>query len=344
MEAKRPSREPSCLLNLRRAINTSDAWDLKAAVATITSVGLVEEACDLLRTLRREALNPARLTEVSDQLMPLAAMALKRRTARWQLDTRRLRIRLSFAKEAGVLGLDDGDLHALFLHAFRLEGLYPALDLGKRPRPLLTVGLPLPAQAMGWAESLDVVLNQEPSEAPSALLARLNLRLPVGLRLHQWQPLPSYASEMGDLAVRSHWRWEVPAAGLASVAAQVSAFLSSETWPWQRGASQAEGSLDLKVLVPHMDLEAGILTFVSTMGEHQAINPLKWLGALFDLDPKHLEGVVRTHIDLKPDRRLDQGERFEPKLKNMYEDAVVLGGGSNIVLVDEDDDEPIRLG
>jgi len=49
-------------------------------------------------------------------------------------------------------------------------------------------------------------------------------------------------------------------------------------------------------------------------------------------------------VDLKPDARVGQAERFEPKLKNMYEDAVLLGGGSNIVLVDEDDDEPIQLG
>jgi hypothetical protein len=62
------------------------------------------------------------------------------------------------------------------------------------------------------------------------------------------------------------------------------------------------------------------------------------------LDPALSVGLVRTGIDLKPDLRLDRAERFVPKLKNMYEDAVLLGGGSNIILVDEDDDEPIRLG
>jgi hypothetical protein len=80
------------------------------------------------------------------------------------------------------------------------------------------------------------------------------------------------------------------------------------------------------------------------MGAHQAINPLKMLGAILGVEAQRITGLLRIAVDLKPDPRLGQAERFQPKLKNMYEDAVLLSGGSNIVLVDEDDDEPIRLG
>ena len=39
---------------------------------------------------------------------------------------------------APLVDAPDGDIHALFLQAFRLEGLRLTLDLGKRPRPLLS--------------------------------------------------------------------------------------------------------------------------------------------------------------------------------------------------------------
>jgi hypothetical protein len=79
------------------------------------------------------------------------------------------------------------------------------------------------------------------------------------------------------------------------------------------------------------------------MGAFHALSPLKVLRAILDLEPTCFLGLVRTAVELKPDSRLDQAERFEPKLKNMYEDAVLLGGGSNIVLVEDDDDEPLLL-
>ena len=80
------------------------------------------------------------------------------------------------------------------------------------------------------------------------------------------------------------------------------------------------------------------------MGIYMGLNPLTALGALLDLPPTAIAGLQRTSIDLRPDARLAQADRFAPKLKNMYEDAVLLAGGSNITLVDEDDDEPLLLG
>ena len=218
-----------------------------------------------------------------------------------------------------------------------------ALDLAKRPRPLLGAGLPLPAGAGGLTETMDCVFKKEPVDDPAALLERLNHRLPAGLRIHQWVVLPAYASPVGDLALLSHWRWEVPPEQLEQVKKRVSAFLESDLWLWNRGSSKAEAELDLHRLIPDMRWEKNALCFTSAMGTFQAINPLKMLGALLELDPADILGLARTHVDLKPDPRLSQAERFEPKLKNMYEDAVLLGGGSNIVLVDDDDDEPLLL-
>lgn len=343
MEEVGPSLEAPCLQSLRAEISAGDFSDLEIWIETLLREGLIEEALDLLRASRREVRDPSDIQALISRWTPLAAKAQQRRTARWQLDTRRTRIRLGYAKETGALDFDDGDLHALFLQAFRLEGLRLSLDVGKRPRPMLSLGSPLPAGVGGQAESLEAVLKQEPAENPVQVMARLNRRLPEGLRIHGWNTLPGFASEIVDLALRSLWRWEMSPAQRGSIEAKVSAFLAAETWPWDRG-SKGEAPLDLRSLITEMRWDGGALCFATRMGAFHAVNPLKMLAAMLGVEPGSLHGLVRTGLDLKPDVRMGQAERFEPKLKNMYEDAVLLGGGSNIVLVDDDDDEPIQLG
>jgi hypothetical protein len=344
MEEKGPSREPACLQDLRAVVAGRSSPDLDARIAAILIDNLGEEAAELVRSLRREVVDRALAETLASRLAPLAAKAQQQRSASWQLDTRRVLIRFSYAKEGRALDFDDGDLHAIFLYAFRLEGLHLHLDLGKRPRPLLSVGLPLPAGVGGLAESMDAVLKQEPADDPAALMARLNHRLPEGVRLHQWMALPGYASQVGDLALLSHWRWEVPPEYRLLAVEKVASFLKASRWPWDRGAFHPDGPVDLRSLVPEMLWDATVLCFSTRLGPHQAINPLKVLGAILGVEAKGIGGLIRFAVDLKPDPRLGQAERFQPKLKNMYEDAVLLGGGSNIILVDEDDDDPIRLG
>jgi radical SAM-linked protein len=344
MEERGRSREPACLQLLRTLMGEPTASDLDVMSKAILTDNHVEEACELLRTFRREAEDKTWVASLVSRLAPLAIKAQQQRSARWQLDTRRVLIRFCYAKEGAALGFDDGDLHAIFLHAFRLEGLRLLLDLGKRPRPLLSVGLPLPVGVGGLAESMDAVLKQEPEEDSTALLARLNHRLPDGLRIHQWLALPGYAAPVSDLALVSRWRWEVPPEYKLLTIGKAASFLEASCWPWDRGSSFRDGPVDLRQVVSEMQWEDSTLCFSTRMEGHQAINPLKMLGAILGIEASRIVGLVRIAVDLKPDQRLGQAERFQPKLKNMYEDAVLLGGGSNIVLVDEDDDDPIRLG
>jgi radical SAM-linked protein len=344
MEQVRPNLEPTCMQALRAALAGRSAQNPESMIAAILAEDLVEEATELLRSSRREAQDRALIEALLSRLMPLSAKAQARRSALWQLDARRVMIRMSYVKQEGALGFDDGDIHTIFLHAFRWEGLSLVLDLGKRPRPLLSVGVALPAEVGGWAETMDAMLKREPTEEPASLMTRLNRRLPDGLRIHRWDALPGYASAVGDLALAAHWRWNTTLERRLQLEGKVSAFLDASRWPWDRGTSKSDVPLDLRTLITKMAWDGDALRFSTRMGAFQAINPLKMLGALLDLDPAALAGLVRTGVDLKSDARVDQADRFEPKLKNMYEDAVLLGGGSNIVLVDEDDDEPIHLG
>jgi hypothetical protein len=190
---------------------------------------------------------------------------------------------------------------------------------------------------------MDAVLKREPADDAAALMARLNRRLPGGLRLRRWEPMPTYAAPVAELARLAHWRWPVPGAWRDSVERGVAAFLATETWPWERG-SKTGPAPDLRALLSAFHWEGDALCFTTSLGAFRAANPLKVLGAILGRDPGTLQGLVRTALETEPDQRLTQGERFQPKLKNMYEDAVLLGAGSNITLVDEDDDEPLHLG
>lgn len=337
------SREPLQLQALR-----GGSGDPEALVLGLAEADLLEEGQDLLRTLHRSGVDPHWLTAVAARLAPLAAKARLRREAGWQLDSRRTTVRIRYAKEVGALDFDDGDLHALFLSAFRLEGLPLAFDLGKRPRPMLRLELPLPAGALGDAEWLEAVLRAEPREPVTALLARLNARLPDGLRLQRWEVHPSFVSPLGELAETSHWRWSCPR-NLLAVAQQRSArFLAAVEFPWEKGGKvegqKQEKRIDLRPLVKTLQWEGDTLLSVTRQSGAEGSNPLKVHAAILGLEPLALRGLTRVGLDFRPDPRAAQAERYQPKLKNIYEDAVLLAGGSNIILVDEDDDEPIRLG
>ncbi|WP_243315945.1 TIGR03936 family radical SAM-associated protein [Geothrix paludis] len=346
MEQGSASREPSALRALQDALRGAHA-DPAALVQSLVEDDLIEEGACLVRADRQRS-NPQHLQQISALLTPLAARAQKRREATWQLDTRRACVRVGYAKEGEAIDFDEGEVHAILLQAFRLEGIRLALDLGKRPRPALHLELPVPSGAGGLCEWAEVVFRVEPAEPPEALMSALNDRLPEGLRIHRWESHPPYASSLADLAEASHWRWTCPADRADDARKRTGAFLSATEWLWEKegrieGRKQVK-PLDLRPLVMELRWEGDVLISTTRTRSSEPGNPLKIHAAILGLEPAALRGLMRQVLDLKPDPRLAQADRFEPKLKNMYEDAVLLGGGSNITLVDEDDDEPIQLG
>lgn len=343
------SLEPAPLQALRRILTGASQEDPGPCLAAAVAADLAEEAVDLLRSARRGGADPARVKDAMSALAPFAARAQVRREAGWQLDHRRTPVRLAYAKEGKALDFDEGDLHAIFLQAFRLEGFRLALDLGKRPRSLMRMELPLPAGAGGFSEWAEITLRTDPPEPAEAMLARLSARLPEGLRIHGWEPHAPYASPPGDLAEAAHWRWPCPRERVEAARAHGAAFLAAPEWIWAKegkveGRKQAR-QLDLRPLVMDLRWEGDTLFSTTRLTGTDATNPMKLHAAILGLEPSLLHGLMRLSVAFKVDPRLAQAERFEPKLKNMYEDAVLLVGGSNITLVDDDDDdEPIRLG
>ena len=346
MEQGSPSCEADSLQALHRALK-GDQADPAALIQSLTDEDLIEEGASLVRAERRNA-NEAFVKQMVALLTPLAAKARERREAGWQLDSRRAAVRLGYEKDGEALDLDEGDVHAILLQALRLEGFRLALDLGKRPRPSLHLELPLPAGAGGLSEWAEAVFRAEPLDAPEVVMARLNGRLPAGLRIHRWDVHAPYASPLRDLVDASHWRWNCPLDQADVARLRTTTFLSAAEWMWEKegrieGRKQIK-QVDLRPLVADLRWEGDILLSTTRAGNAEPGNPLKVHAAILGLEPADLRGILRLSLDLRADPRLAQAERFEPKLKNMYEDAVLLSGGSNITLVDEDDDEPLRLG
>lgn len=348
MELSAPSLEPAPLQALRRLLEAPPGPDPGPCLAAVCSADLAEEGLELLRHERRSGADPEQVKVLGALLEGPGSRAMERRLAGWQLDSRRTTVRLAYAKTTEALGFDDGDLHAIFLRAFRLEGFPLALDLGKRPRPMLRLELPLPAGAGGQVEWLEVVLRTDPPGAVAEHRARLNTRLPAGLQITQWMLIPAFASPLGELAEASTWTWVCPAPRLAQAHVASEGFLAAATFAWARdggpGSRKPARQLDLRPLVLGLRWEGATLHTTTRTGLQDGLNPLKLHAAILGLEPGELRGLLRTDIQFRADPRLAQSERYEAKLKNMYEDAVLLSGGSNITLVDDDDDEPILLG
>ena len=314
-----------------------DGTDLGLALKHIEEEGLAEKALDWVRSHRRSD------APLRAKLEPLAAKAKAIRASRIHLEGDRVLARARYRKVGAALLFGTPDLQTLFLEVLRMEGLPLELDLAKRPRPLLSCAPPLPPEVAGDQEWLEMHLLR--SAVDPDLLPRVNRRLPEGLSLLDWEEQPIWASPVAELCTAAHWVWPVDDAAALTA---VESFLSSESFYLEKvgkvEGQKQEKRQDLRPIVLHMECSEKELHFTTALGPYAALNPLKLLGAILGRAPETIQGLRRTGFDMAEDPRLKKGDRYTSKLKNMYEDAVLLGASSNITMVDEEDEEPLTLG
>ncbi|HJV89163.1 MAG TPA: TIGR03936 family radical SAM-associated protein [Holophagaceae bacterium] len=344
MAQQAPSREPALLLGFRDALRRRDVSAARGLFSELQAKGLLEEAHERVRESVRQA--PS-LQALKLEMDPLAEQARTRRSANWQLDSKRVRVRLRFARGAALVALGTPELQTLLVEALRLEGLRPALELSRNPKPLLQIAPPLSVGVEGLRECAECELFEPVREPVDEIVHRLNARLPEGLDLVAWAELPTWASASVGLAREAHYAWPC-ALPPEQVRAKVEAFLAAETFPMGKAGKvegqKAEKVVDLRPHVTEMHLDRGTLRFTMALQSGVALNPLKLLGGVLGLEANTVQGLLREDVILEEDPRLAKAERFETKLKNIYEDATLLTSGGNITLVDEDDDEPLVLG
>lgn len=281
----------------------------------------------------------------------LEATVQKARTARmhqWQHDPHRrtLRLRFEVRQPAAVLH-PPALLHAL-TQALMDAGLPVAMDLGRSPRPAAHLGHPLPPGLEGLGEWADVVLRQEAGSALEDLPERAAPHLPEGLRILGARYVPNHGSQVLELGQEARWQWRCPSQLQAQAMERLASFLAASSWELEK-SGKVEGRktlkrLEVRPLVKHLHWQADVLHLTLRLAAGEALNPVKLLAGLLEVDPGEIQGMTRTEVVLGEDPRLKASDKFAPKLSNIYEDAVLLESGGSITLVEEDDDEPMVLG
>lgn len=296
----------------------------------------------------RQARLGNRFPAVRKALETAAASARTKRASLWHLDGDRIHLRIRYARLRPLQDLNPSETLALLGRTLDQAGFTLSLGLGKNPRPMVTLGHPLPIGTEGLEEWADAVLQQRPDGDPGSWRERLNTAAPRGLSFGALEVVPSYASPVLDLSREAHWAWPCPAEHFAGAQTRIAAFLASTSFELEK-PGKAEGAktlkkVDVRPLVTTALWEGTTLQLVLRIRTGEAMNPRKLMGGILGLDPSHIEGLVRRRVVLSEDARIKHAEKFEPKLKNIFEDAVLLGEGGNLTLVDEDEDEPLVLG
>lgn len=337
---------PQPLLNQFQRLLTSEHPEQTEAQTLIQDLQEQELAEEALLWFRQEKLG-RRFPLLRPPLEAAAALARDRRAAQWHLNGDRLHLRIRYSKLRPLQAVNPPQFQSLIGRIFGDAGFPPALGLGKKPRPMVALGHPLPVETEGLEEWADVVLQRRPSGTADSWLPTLNRVAPIGLAITALEIVPPYASPVLDLSVEAHWAWPCPPARLAVAQARIAAFMAATTFELEK-SGKADGAkvlkkVEVRPLVKSLHWEADLLVFVLRLSRGEALNPRKLLGGILGLSPEEVEGLVRRRVVLAEDPRRNQAEKFEPKLKNIFEDAVLLGENSNIVLVDEEEDDPIVL-
>jgi radical SAM-linked protein len=342
LDARAPKQRHASMERLENALSAQDESVCLEILSSLNQQGLLDHARESIQCVPMGALQ----THLQERMRAWAAASRQLRAANWQRDAHHHRVAVNFEKTAAIEILMSPDVQTLLLSALQAEGLLVAFDLGKRPKPLIRVAPTLPSGVIGISEWAEFTLQGPVRVSSDELLTRLNARLPEGPRLLRWVELSDHASPMHELCRVAHWRWPCPDEMHDKAVRGVSAFSTSTTFPLEKVGKQSgqkqEKIIDLKEVIQKIALEENTICFSTRLGLFESLNPRKVLAAILECDLEDLHGLVRKGFDISDDPRLKQADKFETKLKNIYEDATLLSTSGNITLIDEDD-EPLLL-
>lgn len=297
--------------------------------------------------LRLKPADPGPWAPWQARLKALLERDRTRRMASWQTDPGRATLRLRFALAAPACGSGATALVLVLAGALLEAGLPVSVGLERTLRPAVHLGHPLPPRVEGRSEWADAALGAAPRIPAEELPDRINAHAPGGLRILECALVPNHGSPVSELCRRARWRWACPPERHGEARAALERFAASERFEIEK-TGKVEGHKGAKRIDIRSLLEDGAwgedgFRFATTAGPGEATNPRRLLSAIagWEVPPEEL---ARLELELAEDPRLAQADKFQPKLRNMFEDAVPLGSGGNVSIVEEDDDEPLVLG
>lgn len=282
------------------------------------------------------------------RLEVMVALGRDRRMAQWQHDPRRRLLRLVFEVRGSATVLNPSALSNALAQAFLKAGLPIAMGLEKTPRPLLQLGHPLPLGAQGLREWADTSLREPLSIPLEALPSLLNHHTPEGLRVLQAEEIPTLSTPVSDLCHRAHWCWPCPEALLTEARRRVGEFLEAERFEIEKsgkvGGQKTVKRADIRSHVQEARWDGADLHLTMTLAAGAALNPQKLLAGILGLEPAQITGLTRLEVEIRPDPKLKNRYRYETKLSNLYEDAVLLESGEGLTAPEDEEDDTTLLG
>lgn len=208
--------------------------------------------------------------------------------------------RMRFAKTGRARYIAHLDTLSCLVRALRRTGFELAYTQGMRPKPILSLAMPLGVGVEGEEEICDFSLRQR---APIDELAkRLSRELPAGMTLKSVGPtfdVAKAASRVGSVSYRIELR-EPPAA----LAGAIDAYNEADDFVVLRQRPKGDKEVDIKRYISRVEQVEGAITFDMEVTNEGTARPDELVRALGQLAGAELAigRVIRTAIELREEQ------------------------------------------
>ena len=321
-----------------------DATTVEQILSRLQAEGLAETALALFRKHRFPP-GSARDPRWNGLRLGLESAAEKARGLRllqWQLSPGRRTLRFRFEVHSPASGLNPSLLLHNLVQTFLKAGLPIAMGMEKTPRPMVTLGPPLPMEVEGLSEWVDCALREPSALAAEEWPSRLAAHCPPGLRFLDARLIPHPSSTLLELAREARWRWNCPEDLQGLARPRLEAFRQASRFEIEK-TGKVEGRkgvkrIEVRAFVLDMEWREEVLFFSTRIAPGEIPSPLKLLAGILGVAPARIQGLCRLEVSLAQDPRLGESHKYESKLHNIYEDAVLLESDGPVRLLEEDDD------
>jgi hypothetical protein len=225
---------------------------------------------------------------------------------------------------------------------FRNAGIPLAMGQEKKPRPIAQLAYPLPQSAEGLEEWADITLALGIAQSMDELIGQLRPHCPPGLELLGIEQVPLHASPIAELCEAAHWLWFCPPELLPRAIIKIEEFINSESFQISKvgkvKGQKHEKSIEVRHLVYDLGWKGGVLRFSTKIVLGRALNPQKIIAGIMGLDAVALGKFQRQRLSFGQDPKLERHDKYAAKLRNLYEDAVLLESVPSATICSDDDD------
>jgi hypothetical protein len=101
--------------------------------------------------------------------------------------------------------------------------------------------------------------------------------------------------------------------------------------------------VEVRHVIQELCWEDKTLRFSTKIIQGQALNPQKVIASIMGIGLEQMGRLQRERIVIKHDPKLSRHDKYAIKLRNIYEDAVLLESGPGIKLCEDDEEGWLTL-